>query len=195
MDLTSPDDRRVWRRFQVPLAGRLFGPSGGSWNCEVLDLSPGGARVQAADHPPPGPVILYIDRVGRIEAEMLGPDRGAMRLRFVCDPARREAITQMLARMIQGGLAQTVRLRRQNRVCLSEFQLIRDCGTSVPCDALNISLRGMSLRTAVRPPLGELVTVGHSRGRVVRHHDQGIAIEFLPPGEGVRLPAVNGGPG
>jgi hypothetical protein len=41
------------------------------------------------------------------------------------------------------------------------------------------------LQTSVRPPLGEIVHVGQTYGRVVDHHDGGIAIRFLKanPGE------------
>jgi hypothetical protein len=37
----------------------------------------------------------------------------------------------------------------------------------------------VSLKTDVRPPIGEFVLIGQMAGRVARHHDQGIGIEFV----------------
>jgi hypothetical protein len=186
------DERRSWRRYSVPVKGRLFSVFCGALDCEVLDLSPGGARIQMTDAPPEGPVVLYIDRIGRIEAELFGRTGEEVRLRFVCSEARRHDISQTLGQMIQNGVARMTRLRRQNRISLSNFHFVRACGTLVSCDALDISLRGMSLRTETRPPVGEFIMVGQSHLRVVRHHDQGIAVEFIQPGAGavVRFPAA-----
>ena len=44
---------------------------------------------------------------------------------------------------------------------------------------LDLSLSGVSLKTMARPPIGETVLIGHSAGRVVRHHENGVAIEFV----------------
>jgi hypothetical protein len=52
-------------------------------------------------------------------------------------------------------------------------------GESISCNVLNISSQGMSLRTKGRPPIGEIVNFGCTKGRVVRHHENGIAIQFL----------------
>ncbi len=183
MDI-GQDERRTWRRYKVPVAGKLFGIASSAVDCEVLDLSPGGARIQIAQRVPEGPATLYIDRIGRIEAEIFHQQDGEVHLRFVCNEARRQAISEVLGQMLQGGVAKITRLRRQNRLPLSNFFLVCDNGMIVPCDALNISQRGMSLRSNVKLPVGEIATVGQSRVRVVRHHDEGMAVEYIQPGAG-----------
>jgi hypothetical protein len=55
---------------------------------------------------------------------------------------------------------------------------------------LDISLSGAALRTAVLPCLGTCVSLGKMRGRVVRYHECGIAIEFLKPLERTTLAAA-----
>ncbi len=60
----------------------------------------------------------------------------------------------------------------QSRIVLSD-------GRSYPCEVLDISLSGASVRMAVLPAIGTHVTLGKMRGRVVRHHESGIAIEFV----------------
>jgi hypothetical protein len=42
-----------------------------------------------------------------------------------------------------------------------------------------MSLQGVSLRTDSRPPIGEIINLGRTWGRVIRHHQDGIAIQFL----------------
>jgi hypothetical protein len=51
---------------------------------------------------------------------------------------------------------------------------------------IDLSLSGVSVETAEWPALGEEVMVGKMRGRVVRHHEMGIAVEFtdIPPSRG-----------
>jgi hypothetical protein len=43
----------------------------------------------------------------------------------------------------------------------------------------DISVNGVSLKTDVKPPVGEFVLIAQVAGRVSRHHADGIGIEFL----------------
>jgi hypothetical protein len=43
---------------------------------------------------------------------------------------------------------------------------------------VDLSLSGAALAIEVRPPIGSPVMVGKLRARVVRHFDDGIALEF-----------------
>jgi hypothetical protein len=47
------------------------------------------------------------------------------------------------------------------------------------CRVIDVSLSGASVATAVKPPLDTVVILGRMRGRVVRHHDQGIPLQFV----------------
>jgi hypothetical protein len=57
--------------------------------------------------------------------------------------------------------------------------ITRENGEHISCDVLDISLDGVSLRTRIRPPVGEIVNLGRTRGRVVRHHIDGIAVQYV----------------
>ena len=65
-------------------------------------------------------------------------------------------------------------------------RILRADGRELPCRVIDLSLGGVSVETAEWPALGEQVVVGKMRGRVVRHHEMGIAIEFtdIPPSRG-----------
>jgi len=52
-------------------------------------------------------------------------------------------------------------------------------GQLVACEVLDLSVSGVSLKTKLRPPIGEFVLIGQMAGRIARHHDQGIGIEFV----------------
>jgi PilZ domain-containing protein len=70
--------------------------------------------------------------------------------------------------------------RQHERVAprIAAQKLILPNGDVHDCRVLDVSLSGASIATAVKPPLNTVVVLGRPRGRVVRHHDQGIAIQF-----------------
>ena len=43
---------------------------------------------------------------------------------------------------------------------------------------IDLSLSGAAVEMQVRPAIGTVMWVGNMRGRVVRHFDEGVAIEF-----------------
>ena len=51
-------------------------------------------------------------------------------------------------------------------------------GEIVECKVLDYSLSGVYLITEARPAVGEFVLISKVPGRVARHHENGIAIEF-----------------
>ena len=75
-------------------------------------------------------------------------------------------------------------MRRHARVpALVSGRIVRSNGQIITCDVLDISLEGVSVRTKVRPPVGEIVNLGRTRGRVVRHHEDGFAIQYVREAE------------
>ena len=61
----------------------------------------------------------------------------------------------------------------------SEATLILDDGTSHGCRVIDMSLSGAGIYTKLRPPMGTRVHLGKLGARVVRHFEDGIAIEFM----------------
>ena len=52
-------------------------------------------------------------------------------------------------------------------------------GTTLDCPMLDVSRSGASIVVPIRPPLGTEVILANQRAVVVRHHDEGIAVEFV----------------
>lgn len=175
-------NRREYGRAITALAGKLFLPAESSTtDCSVTNLSASGAGLKCDDAPPLDSfVILYIDGFGRYEAVTTRYVDSVLGVRFVCRDAKRKRLIQMLEVYLSEGVQAVTRFRRHTRIpSASVGYLIRADGEHAACDVLDISLQGISLRTQVRPPIGELVNLGKTYGRVVRHHPEGIGVEYL----------------
>ena len=62
---------------------------------------------------------------------------------------------------------------------MNASKLILPNGDVHSCRIIDISLSGASVACSVKPPIDTVVILGRMRGRVVRHHDQGIGIQFI----------------
>jgi hypothetical protein len=183
----TKDNRRQHERMAAALDGRLFVPAEESEQpCQVVDLSAGGAQVTCEDVPPCTTfVILYVNGFGRFPAVTTRYRDGAIGLRFDLSEHKRQHLTRQIEAFLQAGMVGVTRLRHHKRVAVpaqSTFprNFLGADGQEVPCTVRDFSLQGMFVETATRPALGETITLGHHRGRVVRHEMNGIGIQFLP---------------
>ncbi|MBV9991236.1 MAG: PilZ domain-containing protein [Alphaproteobacteria bacterium] len=175
-------ERRRFRRVRVDLTGRLFVPADSrECHCKVVDLSPGGASIECDLVLAQGTqIVLYVDGFGRLEgtlARVEGPDFG---VRFNCTPAKRERIAEQLILFMNRALIDETEMRRHDRTPTKGIaRFTRADGQFVACEVMDLSVSGVSLKTDVRPPIGEFVLIGQMAGRVARHHEHGIGIEFV----------------
>lgn len=175
-------ERRQFMRVRVELTGRIFIPSDNrEARCDVVDLSPGGAQIVCEMVPPADtPVIIYIDGFGRFEGTVARPAEGSFGVRFQCSAMKREKIAEQLTLYMNRDLVDETVVRRHDRAPTKGMaRYTRANGDIVNCEVLDLSLGGVSLKTDARPPLGETVLIGQTAGRVVRHHENGIALEFV----------------
>lgn len=175
-------ERRRFRRVRVDLPGRLFLPGDGhEARCSVVDLSPGGAAIRCETLPEPGtPVVLYVDNFGRFEGVVARKDGGDFGVSFHCTAAKRERTAEQLTLFLNKALVDESVLRRHERSASRGFaKFTRADGQVVQCEVMDISISGVSLKTDIRPPIGEFVLIAQIAGRVVRHHGEGVGIEFV----------------
>ena len=62
---------------------------------------------------------------------------------------------------------------------INASKLIMPNGDVHNCRVIDVSLSGASVACTVKPPLGTMVILGRIRGRAVRHHELGIALQFI----------------
>ena len=175
-------ERRRFRRVKVDLPGRMFIPSDSrEARCTINDLSPGGAAVLCEIVPEAGtPVVLYIDNFGRFEGNVVRRDGEGFGIAFVCTPSKRERTAEQLILFLNKSLVDDNVLRRHERTSQKGFaKFTRADGQIVHCEVTDISVGGVSLKTDVKPPIGEFVLIAQIAGRIARHHDHGIGIEFV----------------
>ena len=187
--LAQPDaERRQFKRFRVAFKGKLFARSESESDCALVDLSAGGAAIRCNETLALGePLVIYIDGFGRYDAVCARYADGLAGLRFVCGDAKRKRLIEKLNRYVNDGATDVSTLRASERVSsTADLSFTRADGEVVKCEVIDISLHGVSLRTNSRPPPGEVLQVGRTCGRVVRHHEQGIAIEFMRASEAAR---------
>ena len=185
-------DQRSSERVAVRLAGKLFVPAEESTlDCIIINLSAGGASVHCPEPPPLDAfVILYVDGFGRFDSVTTRYVQGELGLKFVCKDAKRKKLEQDLESFVKEGMTGVTRVRRHQRdaVNMSILFFSRADGSQAACKLMDISFQGAMLKTNVRPPIGEIIHLGQTRGWVVRHHEQGIGVQFQQPFE-----AGNGG--
>ncbi len=185
-------DRRRHRRIEAALGARFLCAGGAEGIGKTLNISAGGAAIESGTPPPVGlPLILYLETIGRLEATVvrhLGAPPG-FAVRFVASPSKRDRLIERLTAVAFSlatgqepapypeGLQD---LRRNARQIANEAaSLTLPGGRTVECLVLDVSLGGLSLETAERPPAGSIVMVGSVRARVVRHHEKGVGVQIL----------------
>jgi hypothetical protein len=180
-----PENRR-YERTKLYLPGQIFDPaSEKSVDCKVLNLSAGGAAVQCDQSFPANiMLVLYVENFGRFEGRTIVHADGQLALNFSIGENKRGRLSEMLKTFTLNGVSGVTELRRHARVpALVAGQIVRASGQIISCDVLDISLEGVSVRTKVRPPVGEIVNLGRTRGRVVRHHEDGFAVQYVREAE------------
>jgi hypothetical protein len=176
------EDQRSSERIVATLAGKLFVPAEeATLDCTVVNLSVGGAGIYCLEPPPLDAfIVLCIDGFGRFEGITTRFVKGELGLKFICKHAKRKRLEQDLTGFVKEGLKGVTRLRRYPRAAASSEISHFTCadGEPVPCEVHDVSFQGALLKTTARPAIGELVQLGQTRGWVVRHHENGIGVQF-----------------
>jgi len=189
MQPAGPMDRRGSDRVAALLEGKLFVPAEErTMDCVVNNLSVGGAGVLCPEPPPVGAfVVLYVDGFGRFDSVTTHSANGELGLKFVCKEAKRKRLEQDLEVFVREGMSGVTHLHRDRRAAEAKIGYFTCAdGSRAYCHLLDISLQSATLKTLARPAIGEMVLLGHAKGWVVRHHQQGIDIQFTEPTENER---------
>ena len=188
-------ERRRFRRIHVSITGRLYIPATQEEAiCTVEDISPGDACILCElREEPKGRAVIYLDTLGRFEGPVVRARSGGFVMTFSCSLQKREKLADQLTLEMNRHLMSEADLRRYDRVEATSGSFThytRSTGEQIRCEVLDLSLTGVSVRTDQKPPVGEHILIGHRAGRVVRHHGDGMGVEFL----GVTLVGANGAP-
>ncbi len=163
--------------------GRFMLPDMTEHPCQVANLTVEGA-IFLTDQVPGGgqQIVAYIDDVGRVEAITADRVPGGFRVLFSLSGGRRDRFISRLA-WLAGRNAKTAESRRHARYEPKDAKsaITLPDGRVYSCEVVDISLSGAAIKVDIVPSIGTHITLGKMRGRVVRYHPTGIAIEFLRP--------------
>lgn len=175
-------DRRRFHRVKVRLLGRFMREDRNEYPCQIVSMSPGDLAMLAPVAGEIGErIVVYIDHIGRIEGETKRIFDGGFALRIHATTHKREKIANQLTWLINRERLNLAEDRRYDRVVPKNpfIKLKLADGAEQNCRVLDVSLSGASVAVNPKPKVGSDVVLGLMRGRVVRHHEQGIGIQFL----------------
>ena len=175
-------DRRRHSRVKVNLLGRCMFDNRREFPCQVVNFSPGGASVMSPYSGSPGEsVIAYIDHIGRIEGTIVRPIEGGFAMTVNASARKRDKLADILTWLANRHVLNLPEDRRHSRKETKKRDAtltMPDCSTHSVM-VLDMSLSGAGLSSKLRPELGTRVHLGRLAGRVVRHFEDGFAIEFM----------------
>jgi hypothetical protein len=175
-------DRRRHKRFTVALLGRFMRSSKQEYPCRLNNISVGGAAIMSpvaidvGEH-----IIAYFDHLGGLEGSVVRTFAGGHAMKMHATQYRREKLAAQITWLINltefDGAAERrhERFRMANKT--SSLKLAQ--GVVAQVRVLDVSISGASVGTETRPPVGSEVVLGKLRARVVRHHSEGLGLEFL----------------
>jgi hypothetical protein len=175
-------ERRKHRRVPVSLFGRFMREDKEEYPCQVINMSAGGMAMLAPVTCHDGErIVAYLDNLGRIEGIVVRSFEGGFAVRILASLHKRERIANLLTWLTNQDHLGLGEERRHERVIprINASKLIMPDGEVHDCRVIDVSLSGASVSCAVKPEVGTVVILGRMRGRVVRHHDQGLALQFV----------------
>ena len=189
MPLTTPrivpraEERRRHQRVKVNLLGRYMLSDRREFPCQVIDMSPGGMAVVAPVTGNPGErVIAYVDHLGRLEGKIARLLDNGFAMTISATSRKRDKLAAQLTWLANRQILNLPEDRRHGRFAPRNplARLILPNGTNITCRVIDLSASGAAISIApeLRPAVGSAVTIGKSTGRVVRHIEDGFAIEF-----------------
>ena len=189
MPMTKPrivprsEERRRHQRVKVNLLGRYMLADRREYPCQVIDMSPGGMAVVAPVAGIPGErVIAYVDHLGRLEGKIARLLDNGFAMTISATSRKRDKLAAQLTWLANRQILNLPEDRRHGRFTPRNTmaRLILPNGTNVTCRVIDLSASGAAIAIApdLRPAVGAAVTVGKTMGRVVRHIEDGFAVEF-----------------
>lgn len=177
------EERRRHQRVKVNLLGRYMLADRREFPCQVIDMSPGGMAMVAPVAGNPGErVIAYVDHLGRLEGKIARLIENGFAMTISATARKRDKLAAQLTWLANRQILNLPEDRRHGRFTPRNpmARLILPNGTNVACRVIDLSASGAAIGIAsdLRPAVGAAVTIGKTAGRVIRHIEDGFAVEF-----------------
>ncbi|MCZ4089525.1 MULTISPECIES: PilZ domain-containing protein [Sinorhizobium] len=177
----KPHQESAFQRVSVNLSGRLMLANRDEFDCTAVDMSPGDVLFSSPARPRAGErIIAYIEHVGRLEGTVSRLAEHAFVIQLNATERKREKLAAQLtwiANKHELGLPED---RRHDRLVPRKVltELTLGNGEKYACRLIDLSLSGAAIDVENRPAIGTPVKLGTMKGKIVRHFQEGVAIEF-----------------
>lgn len=177
----SAAERRSFQRVRVKIYGRFMLEDRSEHPCQVIDMSPGNVSFRTDRVGQPGEkIIAYIDHIGRVEGVVTRTLEDGFAMTVIASDRKKDKLAAQLTWLANKHELDLPEDRRHERVAprnpMSVLHLMD--GRQYQCRIIDLSLSGAAVEIDVKPALGVQVTLGSMRGQVVRHFEDGVAVEF-----------------
>ena len=181
--LPLAEERRRHQRVKVNLLGRYMLADRREYPCQVVNMSPGGIALAAPVIGEPGErVIAYVDHLGRLEGKIARTIDNGFAMTIAATLRKRDKLAAQLTWLANRHILNLPEDRRHGRFIPRKAmaRMILPNGNNVTCRVIDLSESGaaISISPELRPVVGTMVTIGKTQGRVVRHIEDGFAVEF-----------------
>jgi hypothetical protein len=188
----SEAERRNFQRVRVKMYGRYMLEDRSEHPCQVIDMSPGDVAVRCDRPGALGErIIAYIDHIGRVEGVVTRALEDGFAMTVLASERKRDKLAAQLTWLANRHELDLPEDRRHERVAPRNPMSILKLsdGREYQCRIIDLSLSGAAVEIDVKPAVGMQVMLGTMRGQVVRHLEEGIAVEFATLQQGDTLEA------
>ncbi|RCW83558.1 PilZ domain-containing protein [Phyllobacterium bourgognense] len=182
-DVSSPNLAAAGKYYsvKVQLYGRFMLEDRTEHVCQIDEMSPGDVIITTDVMANNGErVVAYIDHIGRVEGTIERMVSGGFQVSLTASDRKKNKIAAQLTWLANKHELDMPEDRRHQRIAprnpISTLSMAD--GRQYPCRILDLSISGAAVELRMRPALNSQVILGSMRGRVVRHFEEGIAIEF-----------------
>jgi hypothetical protein len=174
-------ERRRHSRVEVCLSGQFMRENRQEFPCKTRDISPGGIAFMADEPVALGEkIIAYLSQIGRVEGLVRRQFPSGFAISMNLPAMKRERLADQLTWLANRQELGMPEDRRHERIQPRERHstLTLPNGRETLCRIVDISRSGAAISTAPAPSIGSTLTLGKTRGQVVREFVGGVAIEF-----------------
>src|SRR5213080_623072 len=180
----SAQERRRFQRVKVHLLGRYMLPDRREFPCQIINMSPGGLALLAPGIGNVGDrVIAYLDHIGRVEGKITRIIDNGFAMSVGATARKRDKLAAQLTWLANRQILNLPEDRRHDRIVPRNptARIIVADGREILCRVIDMSLSGAAIATEMRPEVGSKITIGRLQAQVVRHLEEGVALEFAFP--------------
>jgi hypothetical protein len=179
--LIRQHDRRRNQRVTVNLLGRFMLEDRREFPCQTQNMSPGSLALTTPIVGRVGErVVAYIDHIGRVEGQITRAFDGGFAMTINATLRKKDKLAAKLTWLANRHELNLPEDRRHDRVTptITSVAVALPDGREYRAKVVDMSLSGAALAMEVKPPIGSPLMIGKLRASVVRHFEEGIAIEF-----------------